>query len=81
MLGCILNIDQLDKVPYKNYTMAGMQVFQDTKDTVEVNLDGTEFIIPFLEENPPAIVERKTVYSETELNNIIDNPANGGIEE
>ncbi len=81
MLCCILNIDDLENVPYKHYKMAGMQVFQDTKDTVEKNLNETKFFISFLDENPPEIVEGKTIYTTTELDVIINNPANGWIKE
>lgn len=80
MKSCILNIKDLNNVPYKNWSLEGMQVFQDADYTVFKNLDETEFIITFLEDNPPSIVEGKTIYTTEELDNIINNPANGWIE-
>ena len=81
MLCCILNIKELNNVPYKNYNDVGMKVYQDTEYTVQKNLDNTEFTISFLDNNPPSIVEGKTVYTPAELDNIINNPANGWIEQ
>ena len=37
MLYCILNITELNNVPYKNYIQYDMQVFQDSADTVRKN--------------------------------------------
>tara|TARA_R100000808_G_scaffold23247_1_gene51379 strand:- start:330 stop:575 length:246 start_codon:yes stop_codon:yes gene_type:complete len=81
MLCCILNIKDLNNVPYKNYIVEGMQVFQDTANTVQKNLDESEFTITFLDDNPPGIVEGKTIYTTTELEAIIDDPSNGWVEE
>ena len=81
MLYCILNIKDLNNVPYKNWNMVGMQVIQDAADTVQTNLDNTKFTIGFWESNPPVIVDGKTTHTASELNNIINNPANGWIEE
>ena len=79
MLYCILNIDDLHNVPYKHYKEKGMQVIQDSADTVQVNLDGTQFTIAFLKDNPPSIVEGKTIYTKEELSNIINDPSNGWV--
>ena len=79
MLYCILDIEELNNVPYKNWSMVGMQVIQDAASTVQTNLDNTKFTIGFWESNPPTIVDGKTTYTASELNNIINDPANGWI--
>ena len=80
MLYCILDIGELNNVPYKHYIEKGMKVIQDSADTVQTNLDNTEFTIGFIEGNPPSIVEGKTIYTANELDNIINNPSNGWIQ-
>jgi len=80
MTCCILNIKEINNVPYKNWNMEGMQVYQDADYTVRKNLNETEFIISFLDNNPPSIVEGKTTYTSQELRDIINNPDNGWIE-
>tara|TARA_R100001015_G_C4546303_1_gene109175 strand:+ start:514 stop:756 length:243 start_codon:yes stop_codon:yes gene_type:complete len=79
MLYCILDIDELNNVPYKHYRENGMEVIQDSADTVQTNLDNTEFTIAFVEDNPPSVVEGKTIYTRKELDNIINDPSNGWI--
>ena len=56
MLYCILNISDLNNVPYKHYVQYEMQVLQDSADTVRKNNTETEFIISFFKDNMP---ERK----------------------
>lgn len=79
MLYCILNIEELNNVPYKHYKEEGMQVIQDAASTVQTNLDNTKFTIGFWESNPPAIADGKTTYSASELMDIINDPSNGWI--
>jgi|TARA_R100000479_G_scaffold57999_1_gene27567 hypothetical protein len=81
MLCCILNIKDLNNVPYKHYNIKNMQVFQDDAETVQTNIDNTEFIISFLDNNIPEITEGKTIYTQKELEDIIDDPANGWVEQ
>lgn len=81
MLYCILDIEDLNNVPYKHYSVSAMQVIQDDAATVQTNLDNTKFTIGFWEARPPEIVEGKTTYTAAELNDIINDPANGWIEE
>lgn len=80
MLYSILDISLLYEVPYKAYHLENWQVLQDTYDTVLKNLDDTEFIISFKEDNPPSIVEGKPIYNGEEIDKIINDPANGWIE-
>ena len=79
MLYCILNISELNNVPYKNYIQADMEVFQDSADTVRKNNTESEFIISFLDNNIPTIAEGNKIYTYKELTKYIQDPANGWI--
>ena len=81
MIGCILNIKDINNVPYKQWRMQGMEVYQDANYTVRKNLDETEFIITFLDNNIPSIVGENKIYTREELTNYINNPANGWVEQ
>jgi hypothetical protein len=81
MLYCILNISDLNNVPYKHYVQYEMKVLQDSADTVRKNNTETEFIISFLKDSIPEIAEGNKIYNSEEINEYLNNPDNGWISE
>ena len=51
-----------------------------SEDTARPNLDKSEFIVSFVGDTP-SFLEGKTIYTNTELFEIVDNIANGWVEE
>ena len=80
MLYCILNIRELNNVPYKHYIQYDIKVLQDSADTVRKNNTETEFIISFFKDNIPEIAEGNKIYNSEEIHEYLNDPANGWIE-
>ena len=51
-----------------------------SEETARHNLDKSEFIVSFVGDTP-TFLEGKTIYTNTELFEIVDNIANGWVEE
>ena len=51
-----------------------------SEDTARHNLDKSEFIVSFVGDTP-SFLEGKTIYTNTELFEIVDNIENGWVEE
>ena len=55
-------------------------LYTTSAETARHNLDKSEFIVSFVGDTP-TFLEGKTIYTNTELFEIVDNIANGWVEE
>ena len=55
-------------------------LYTTSEETARHNLDKSEFIVSFVGDTP-TFLEGKTIYTNTELFEIVDNIANGWVEE
>ena len=68
----IINKEYVDSIDFKH-------VIETSKSTLRYNLDGTKTIVKFIGD-VPSFLEGETIYSQTEIINIINNPDNGWID-
>lgn len=70
MIYSILSIDKLNEVRYD-------EVYQDSSETVRVNVSGNQFIISFPSDAVPAIADSETKYTHSEILAYLTEPSNG----
>jgi hypothetical protein len=68
----IIEKDYVDSIEFKD-------VLETSKSTLRYNLDGTKTIVKFTGD-VPSFLEGETIYSHSEIIEIINNPDNGWIE-
>ena len=69
----IIEKDHVDSIEFKH-------VIETSKATLRYNLDGTKTIVKFTGDVPP-FLDGETIYSHSEIIEIINNPDNGWIEQ
>ena len=74
MIYSILSIDKLNEVRYD-------EVYQDSSETVRVNVSGNQFIISFPSDAVPSIAKDEYKYTHTGILKFLTDPSNGWVTE
>lgn len=81
ILYSILPISLLDSIKFGTNPDSGeiYEVYQNNKDSVRINKDGTEFLVSYPSDNQPSVVNGYPQYDVPSMLNITNNLSDGWV--